>query len=67
MVSLLCPPTLEFPCSLSAAAFRSVPECPLPPVTPDLKPKTVGGAGQTRDRGCSGPRLPLWREDEALT
>lgn len=66
MFFLLCPPTLEFLCSLSAAAFRSVREYPLPPVTPDLKPKTVGGAGQTRDRGYSGPRLPLRREDEAL-
>lgn len=46
--------------------FRYVHEYPLPPVTPDLKPKMVGGAGQTRDRGYLGPRLPLWCEEEAL-
>lgn len=67
MFFLLCPATLDFLCSLSAATFRYVREYPLPPVTPDLKPKTVGGAGQTRGRGCSGARLLLWCEDEALT
>lgn len=50
MLFLLCPHPIVL-CSLSATTFHYVPENPRPPVTPDLKPKMVGGAGQTRDRG----------------
>lgn len=64
MLFLLCPHPVVL-CSLSATTFHCVPETPRPPVTPDLKPKMVGGAGQTRDRGCSGWASPP-SEDEAL-
>lgn len=43
MFFLLCPPIPQFLCAPpSAATFCYVQEYPLPPVTPDLKPKREG-------------------------
>lgn len=65
---LLCPrPTVAL-CthpSPSAAAFCDAQENPLPPVTPDLKPK-MEGQGRLGTVAARGPRRLLRREAEGL-
>ena len=65
---LLCPrPTVAL-CthpSPSAAAFCDTQEYPLPPITPDLKPK-MEGQGRLGTVAARGPRRLLCREAEGL-
>lgn len=67
MFFLLCPQARSLSVLPICHHLPLCPRVPTAPVTPDLKPKMVGGAGPTRDRGYSGPRLPLQCEEEALT
>lgn len=59
------PPSPIVPLCSICHHLQLCPRVPTFPSHPDLKPKMVGGVGQTRDYGYLGPRLPFPGEAEA--